>query len=186
MKKPILLMLSGGADSTAALWALKDENVHVHHVHIINREGRDERETKAVEDILKWMSAHGYNFPLTDGSVVAVPGDNLLWDSDITMFVAGALAKNGKYERVAFGATKDDEIGINDYRRIRGRKLFSSFSSETRLLFPVRHLTKFEAAQTLPKELFDLTWSCRTPVDNQPCGTCSTCRTLAQFTHPGP
>lgn len=49
-----LVMLSGGVDPTACLvWALTetDEPVHVHHMHLINWEGRYEVEANACNRI---------------------------------------------------------------------------------------------------------------------------------------
>ena len=45
-------------------------------------------------------------------------------------------------------------------------------------VYPVYDIPKAALAAALPRELLDLTWSCRTPVDGfKPCLTCKACRT---------
>jgi 7-cyano-7-deazaguanine synthase in queuosine biosynthesis len=51
----ILLMFSGGLDSTGALWQLlqnKENIVHLHHLYLVNKEKRAEAEQRAVKNIL--------------------------------------------------------------------------------------------------------------------------------------
>ncbi len=53
----ILVMLSGGLDSTACLvWALTETNepVHVHHMHLVNWEGRHDVEAEACSRIIAY------------------------------------------------------------------------------------------------------------------------------------
>ena len=57
----ILLMFSGGLDSTGALWQLlqnKENIVHLHHLYLVNKEKRAEAEQRAVKNILLYISRY--------------------------------------------------------------------------------------------------------------------------------
>jgi 7-cyano-7-deazaguanine synthase in queuosine biosynthesis len=49
----------------------------------------------------------------------------------------------------------------------------------------VYHATKRELAATLPRELLEMTWSCRRPVRAaegfRPCGSCKACLARAEI-----
>lgn len=53
----ILLMFSGGLDSTGVFWKLiqEKEELHVHHLYLVNKENRAKAEDKAVKDIVDYM-----------------------------------------------------------------------------------------------------------------------------------
>jgi 7-cyano-7-deazaguanine synthase in queuosine biosynthesis len=56
-----LAMFSGGLDSTAMLVRLLtrgEDELRVHHIRMVNREGRDGAEQAAVEPILAYCRAH--------------------------------------------------------------------------------------------------------------------------------
>jgi 7-cyano-7-deazaguanine synthase in queuosine biosynthesis len=52
-----LLMLSGGLDSTGALWHLIEnkKKIHIHHMNLKNLEKRGLAESIAVKEILKFI-----------------------------------------------------------------------------------------------------------------------------------
>ena len=52
-------------------------------------------------------------------------------------------------------------------------------------IHPVLHMTKGDIVRKLPKELLNMTWSCRTPIKRKdkfyPCNTCHPCEELSEL-----
>ena len=200
-----LLMFSGGLDSTGALWTLLKEteyNIHLHHLHLINKEKRTAAEQQAVVNILSYISkthknikysesyhqypTYSYLSKISDGLVLH---ENFMFDSDIYNFIAGNICMClPNIKRVAIGRTKSDDNPEVRERATRGDKLLKLFSPNVQKIYPVEHLTKSEIYNMLPEELRNITWSCRTPVvvDNntiEECGQCKTCKDLSRIRH---
>lgn len=181
IKPTILLMFSGGLDSTGALWKLirTKEELLVHHIYLCNKEKRAEAENKSVKDIIAYMK-NIRDFTYTE-SYHEYPSynNNFMWDSDIYNFVAGTICLCLKsIKEVAIGRTKSD-MGI-EQRADRGTKILHTFDPNIKKVYPVGDMTKKEIYEMLPEDLRNLTWSCRTPVykDNYiyECNRCKTCR----------
>jgi len=188
-----LVMLSGGIDSTAALWHVlnrPDEygQVHVHHAHIQNIEGRWQAEAAAVKSVLAYMRQHSPT-PFTDSeSTINTPnfGGHFLFDTEVTGFITGYMtSRDPLINKVIFGATGTDFARGVSRAVGRGKALHNAYHpdeedhSNAVKEYPHSHLTKEEVYKTLPPDLALLTWSCRTPhyVDGKPleCGRCKTC-----------
>lgn len=182
-------MFSGGLDSTAMLVKLlaqsRDE-LRVHHIHMVNREGRDRAEHRAVEAIVAYLRQRYRPFRYSESaldfaSLEAVPIDYL----SIAFVACQVAIDTPGCTRIAVGALASDTDIANRsarqkrvfevlYECYRARKL-----GEPRVewIFPVFETPKAELADALPQELLDLTWSCRRPVDGlRPCMTCKACR----------
>jgi 7-cyano-7-deazaguanine synthase in queuosine biosynthesis len=181
IKPTILLMFSGGLDSTGALWKLirTKEELLVHHIYLCNKEKRAEAENKSVKDIIAYMK-NIRDFTYTE-SYHEYPSynNNFMWDSDIYNFVAGTICLCLKsIKEVAIGRTKSD-TGV-EQRADRGTKILHAFDPNIKKLYPVGDMTKKEIYEMLPEDLRNLTWSCRTPIykDNNTyeCNKCKTCR----------
>jgi 7-cyano-7-deazaguanine synthase in queuosine biosynthesis len=196
----ILLMFSGGLDSTGALWQLlqnKENRVHLHHLYLVNKEKRAEAEQRAVKNILSYISKYYkveysesyHEYPYYSHLSLRDNGDmvlnqNFMFDSDIYNFIAATICFNlPSIKTVAIGRTKSDSNSIIEERAVRGNKLLELFVPNVKKIYPVGHLTKHEIYNTLPKKLRNMTWSCRTPVyinqnTIQECGKCNTCKEL--------
>lgn len=195
-----LLMFSGGLDSTGALWELlknKESKIHLHHLYLLNKEKRAEAEQKAVRNILSYISQpdqikysesyHEYPYysylSLVTPTKIAAD-QNFMFDSDIYNFIAGTICLSlRKIKTVAIGRTKSDSSSDINERAIRGNKLLEIFAPTVKKSYPVGHLTKGEVYNMLPRELRDMTWSCRTPINIEEntfkeCGKCKTCLEL--------
>lgn len=181
----ILLMFSGGLDSTGALWKLlQDESnkIHLHHLRLVNKENRTKAEDIAVQNIIEYINQiRSVNY---SQSYHEYPSYNnaFIWDSDLYNFIAGTICMSLKnIKSVAIGRTKSD-TGIEE-RAIRGTKIFKLLAPNVEKIYPVVHLTKTEVYNILPEELRDMTWSCRRPIyidENMitECGECKTCLQL--------
>ncbi len=188
-------MLSGGADSTATLWHILNNNkpygkIHVHHTHIHNIEGRWKVEAQAVKAILAYMKTHT-TIPFTESeSVMAIPsiGKEFLYDTEVVSYITGYMtSRDPSITGVVIGATGSDFDRSTTSRAItRGKAVHNAFHSDTDdhsdsiKIYSLRNMTKQEAYDSLPADLARLTWSCRTPRQSNgsytECGICKTCR----------
>lgn len=193
-KKRTLVMFSGGIDSTAALWHVlhhPDEygEVHVHHIHIQNLEGRWQAEAMAVKDVLAYMREHAPTEFTSSESTIALPhfGNQFMYDVEIVSFLSGYMtSRDPNITSVVIAATKTDfQLGV-DGSVMKAKRVHNAFHPEeedhsARIKeYPQKDLTKEEVFKTVPPELAVLTWSCRTPhyADGKPieCGRCKTCK----------
>jgi 7-cyano-7-deazaguanine synthase in queuosine biosynthesis len=184
-------MFSGGLDSTAMLVKLLEESadeLRVHHIRMQNKEGRDGAEQRAVEAIVQWCRGRYRPFRYSESGLdfrelEAIPIDYLS-----VAFVACQVAiDTPRCDRIAVAAlARDTDI---ENRSARQRRVFEAVYEcyrarklgEPRVewLYPVYDETKTDLAGRLPRELLELTWSCRRPVAQgagfRPCGECKAC-----------
>lgn len=183
MEPTILVMFSGGIDSTGMLWKLLNENapILVHHMNLQNVERRAFAEHKSVEKILQKMR-NNYKF-LYSESTHQYPSYNnkFIWDSDIVSFIAGTICLSvPSIKHVAIGMTATDMSNSELSDRIdRANNIFRSFTDQVDKIYPVKDLTKSQIYSMLPEEIRNLTWSCRTPIYKNgvpnKCNRCQTC-----------
>jgi 7-cyano-7-deazaguanine synthase in queuosine biosynthesis len=188
-------MLSGGLDSTAMLWKLlgeTDDALRVHHIRMINREGRADAEQFAVERIVAYCREHCRPFRYSESALEFTELEAIPIDFMAIAYVACQVAIDTPgCTRVAVGTLARDTDEVN--RSARQRRVFDVMyecyrarklgEPEVQWIYPVHGLTKPELASILPQTLLDLTWSCRTPVRTptgfQACGRCKACRARA-------
>lgn len=183
----ILLMFSGGLDSTGVFYKLikEKEKLHVHHMNLINKENRCEAEKIAVKRICEYMKNIG-EFDYSE-STHEMPTINksFAYDSDLYNLVAGSICScNPKIKFVALGLTKSDLSSSVSNRITRGNKIFESFNTNAKKTYPLVDKTKKEIYDNLPKELINLTWSCRTPIYNNGIHKCGKCKSCKEFNFP--
>jgi 7-cyano-7-deazaguanine synthase in queuosine biosynthesis len=187
-----LVMFSGGLDSTAMLVKLlaeTREELRVHHIRMANREERADAEQAAVERIVAWCRSRYRPFRHSESALdfrelEAIPIDYLC-----IAFVACQVAIDTPgCNRIAVAAlARDTDI---ENRSARQRRVFETLHEcyrarklgepNVRWIYPVYDATKAQLAARLPRQLVDLTWSCRRPVQEsngvfRPCGTCKAC-----------
>ena len=199
----ILCMYSGGLDSAGALYRLlaADEysefRIHVHHMHLVNRENRWKAEKLATERTLKTFIDSGYRkFRYTSSThQYRSLRKRFIWDMDLCAFMSANLALNDRSIRhVAMGRTKTDveEGGFNFNQRMeRAQRIFKGVLSldeiEIGYIFPVIDFSKQELWEMLPEWVRRHVWSCRRPLYNsqgepKACGRCITCKDMAKHT----
>lgn len=189
MESPkVLIMFSGGLDSTGVLWKYinESEELHVHHLYLVNKENRALAENKAVREIVEYtLKIRTFGFSESYHEYPCY-NNNFIWDSDIFSFMAGSICLSMKTLRqVAIGTTASD-ISPNLSERIkRANKIFDAFGTEAQKVYPLCNMKKKQVYEMLPEDLRNLTWSCRTPIyeneDMKKCGRCKTCRQLSSF-----
>lgn len=198
----ILLMFSGGLDSTGALWNLLQDpknKLHLHHLHLVNPTKRMEAEKLAVQNIVSYISKTFKNIKYSEsyheymsysylsrvlGANHIILNQNLISDSDMYNFIAGTICWCLPHiKKVAVGRTKSDENPEVIDRATRGNKLLELFAPNVEKIYPVGHLSKKEIYNILPQELRDMTWSCRTPIyiDDKTFKKCKKCKTCLEL-----
>lgn len=199
----ILLMFSGGVDSTWLLYdylSAGDHRVHAHHVSIrYPHQQRWRAEDPACDRIVDWCREHLRDFEYST-SRFDLDFHRIGWDSDLQLLVASKVALNlGRGPiRLALGWCTDDleRPPVRD-RQERGvtPRLWEALCESTgrplldrKIAMPIveRGLAKPDLVDQLPSELLALTWSCRNPDFTggtpRPCGECHACR----LRHEGP
>lgn len=186
-----LVMLSGGLDSTAMLVKLLEQTadeLRVHHIRMVNREGRAGAEQAAVERIVAYCRLRYRPFRYSESGLDFAALEAIPIDYLSIAFVACQVAIDTPgCTRVAVAALARDTDIAN--RLARQRRVFETLYEcyrarrlgEPRVewVTPVYESSKDELAAALPAELAALTWSCRRPVASaggwRPCGVCKAC-----------
>jgi 7-cyano-7-deazaguanine synthase in queuosine biosynthesis len=186
-----LAMFSGGLDSTAMLVQLlteTDEPLRVHHIHMQNAEGRSGAEQAATEAIVAFCRARYRPFGYSESGLDFRGLEAIPIDYISIAFVACQVAIDTPgCRRIAVGSlARDTDI---ENRSARQRQVFDTMYACYRArklgepsvewVYPVYRRGKDELAASLPRELLELTWSCRRPVREgsryRPCGACKAC-----------
>lgn len=168
-------MFSGGIDSSGALYRVlteyKNMEVHAHHIHLINSENRDRAEKAACEKIVSKLKKTGFKFDYTESTMQI---DLPVWDVYMVWFVAGLIVQTDlEINYVTTGRNKTDSGFMSRPKpRAMLERLFKTVyvHGKRREDLPcknlpvIAHMTKREVWDFLPKELQDLTWSCRYPL----------------------
>ena len=184
-----LVMFSGGMDSTAMLVKLLTQDadeLRVHHIHMQNREGRDEAEQRAVNSILAWCRGHYRPFRYSESGLDFQGLEAIPIDYISIAFVACQVAIDTPHcTRIAVGSLAADTDIEN--RSLRQRRVFDEMYAcyrarklgepKVEWIYPVYDQPKSALVAALPGELLSLTWSCRRPLaGGGACGACKACR----------
>jgi 7-cyano-7-deazaguanine synthase in queuosine biosynthesis len=186
-----LVMFSGGLDSTAMLVRLLEEardELRVHHIRLANREGRAEAEQAAAERIVGWCRSRYRAFRYSESALDFAELEAIPIDYLCVAFVACQVAIDTPgCDRIAVAAlARDTDI---ENRSARQRRVFDTLyecyrarklgEPRVQWVYPVYHEQKEALAARLPRELLELTWSCRRPLRDgggwRACGACKAC-----------
>ena len=191
-KKKSFVLVSGGLDSAACLvWMLEntDDEIHAHHIHLKNREGRLEVEHTATQGILNYCREHYRSFEYTE-SRMELPGF-VPYDMYVYMWYAGimAISYKGKLDRVVTGEHSNPPSlqGGIDARVKRSTEIFQATAGTDSVdwFMPLKDMGKKEIWEFIPFELAKISWSCRKPeiVNGRPvpCMRCHACKSLIGF-----
>jgi hypothetical protein len=184
-------MFSGGLDSTAMLVKLltkSEDALRVHHIRMVNREGRALAEQAAVEAIVAGCRRRYRPFQYSESgldfaALEAIPIDYLsiaYVACQVAIDTPGcnriAVASLSRDTDIANRSTRQRQVFDAMYACYRARKLGEP---KVEWIYPVYECTKAQIAEMLPAELAALTWSCRRPVARgagwAACGACKAC-----------
>jgi len=189
-----LVMFSGGLDSTAALYKLLtggEDELHVHHVHLVNRDGRARAERDAAQAVIAWCRANCRPFAYSESALDfealrAIPIDYL----SIAFAACQVIIDVPRCNRIAVGILAADLDEVKRKVSEQQRRVFEAMYACYRArklgepvvewLYPVYELSKAQVVASLPEDLRTAAWSCRRPVATangyRICGECKPCR----------
>src|SRR5215207_3573713 len=154
-------MFSGGMDSTAMLVKLlaqSDEELRVHHIRMVNREGRAGAEQAAVQAILAWCRGRYRPFRYSESgldfaSLEAIPIDYLA----IAYVACQVAIDTPGCNRIAVASLSRDTDIVN--RSARQRQVFDAMYAcyrarklgepNVQWIYPVFECTKSQIAEML-------------------------------------
>ena len=201
-------MLSGGLDSSFLLYYLlnhTDLKVFTHHIsHRYDQEPRWEQEDIATKNVVEYCKKNYRDFKHSSSrfDFHGFPY-HVGWDSDLQVLVAGKVCPNllSSNISVIIGWTMDSIAAPRVVDRLE-RKVTSSIWTACRnsiddvkvrnninpkLWFLLTELKyyKEDIVRKCPKELRELTWSCRRPRRTKDgittCGRCLPCRQFKEI-----
>lgn len=196
MAKPrALLMLSGGIDSTYCMYqALSSgRSLAVHHIHLVNREGRSDAERRAVQQILRWFRRKGLtNFTYTESTFDYGSIRHIAKDYSVYSLMIGILLQDPRNRDISSFIHPRHSDAFN----LRRGQTFESASRranavltgvsklvanrDVRMELPIVGMTKKQVIEACPPDLLRLTWYCRRPRKAgsvfYPCNACFTCK----------
>jgi hypothetical protein len=190
-----LIQLSGGIDSVYVLWKWlvdnPDEYCLVHHIKLIDFEQNYNFELEAVDKILRWLDNKGLkNYFYVQNTFDYGNFSSCIPDSEICGFHAGILLRLPRWYSInkvllpIYNIRSDAEKlqkGGREYNRLELMKTISMRDDyESIYTFGIYpdHMDKTDVIKAIPKELLNLCWYCRTPLNNKRCGICFTCESV--------
>jgi 7-cyano-7-deazaguanine synthase in queuosine biosynthesis len=192
-----LLMLSGGLDSTHALQKLlkeTDDEVLVHHIHLVTNFGRHLAEAESCKKIVEYCRKNFRAFAYTESAIdhrrFLAHGYDLVAAAFEAGMVAGSfkLATDRSVDRWIVGISNADLMPLRRFLSATVVCQANCLEPTAPKLFLFPRVSQQEVIDALPLELYRMTWSCRYGLREgrnfKPCGSCATCKRLANFRHP--
>ena len=186
-------MLSGGLDSVYSLYRMLkevDDEILVHHVHLINPENRHIAEARSCELVMDYCRQEFGDIPYSESTVDHSMFNRFGYDMFIVAYIAGIITrdyaeKTGKQiARWICGNCLEEGHGNPErsvyMHRISAASSYPFNGPRCDALEP--YISKADQVGYLPKELAVGAWSCRNPVwtvqGPQECGQCHTCEII--------
>lgn len=193
-------MVSAGLDSTYMAWRMIRDGVdglYLHHISIRNNVNKLwVEQDKRMPYIIKYFRDINQNFDYSE-SVFEFYGWNVVgYDSDLQALVGQKIAENLSIKHRVELYIGLHAGSLNDYHVIERRSrnvnaniwkaLVQSAANreniDEEIHYPLvdDNKDKSDMIKEMPKELLNLTWSCRHPDDGKPCTYCKTCREIKE------
>ena len=192
----ILILFSGGIDSTAMLKKClteTDEEIHAHHLILKYTrtlgnfsDWRWEPELSACRKVRDYLLASYREFVYTEAEFIEDPDGR---NPDLTHYCQETVRlvqeSPGKYTEALRGWHSEDPRAIPDMKiKFLAWHALYEADPNVKYSFPLLTWTKKEIINYLEPELLSLTLSCRFPqfVDEWlPCGDCFSCRPIKEI-----
>ncbi|MCH2021136.1 MAG: 7-cyano-7-deazaguanine synthase [Saprospiraceae bacterium] len=194
-----IIPFSGGIDSTAALFLTlnqyPNDNFLIFKVNLINgssasRSIKEEIAVNAILDELRKMGLNNFSYRRLSYDYGQL-GPPPIWDSEAVNFAAATcLRAHPEIYEFIEGAIAFDYLQDGFQDRLKQiEKILYLVSERNRddlkIIFPLKHMSKYEVMKVIPNEILELTWSCRYPegTDNwnlQRCHKCPACKVIDQ------
>jgi hypothetical protein len=185
----MIVMWSGGIDSTFKLAYLLRETeyqIHAHHVHLVNSEGRAEAERIACRALKPKLRALR-DFTYSESRIDHRPHRHIPFDMAVVAFEAGVVARaaNGRGAEPFTHWTIGTHKAEGHYQR-----RFDLYEPMVNAVCFPQDYPAFDMGKVVTKQeemtylddlgLLDDCWYCRTPRAGKPCRTCGTCAEVKQ------
>lgn len=182
-----LINFTGGLDSTYAVWdyLVKNPNKRllIHHCELRNYQSRADKETVACNNIIEWLRSQGFkNFEYIKTKYDQGMFRSTINDIEIIGFMTAMILRSNAITigEIAITASAQDLTQGPSYElRSKSRyeiiKLISR-KENIKYTYPIINLSRWYMLQNLPKELKEMLWFCRKPINDKPCRICKTCR----------
>lgn len=185
----VLVLFSGGLDSTTALYRVLSETdckVITHHVVLKNEERRGGAEITATVQTLNYLENIR---PFKRSNSLFSFGYDGFWGYDVvvTAFIASLVMLGEQDIKYIVNGWNAPELADEGFNRRTKRGLdiidiaIEGDEKSPIVVSPVGDYNKRDIVDMIPTELAQLTWSCRTPIFNLDekqvtrCGECKTC-----------
>ena len=185
--------ISGGLDSSYMAWRLlkRGHPILFHHCRYRTSQQRFPHEAEAHKNVLEWLTDQG----LTDWKLIetefSASGSMTypLLDDQYLLWMAGLHLRihkrrgNTSRADISHVVINSRQESLDRHGAIYQRMYrIMSLAAEREIvpIFPMERYTKEQMMADMPRELIELSWWCRAPVDGQPCNDCHSCRSAAR------
>ena len=192
-RRATLVMFSGGIDSTYTLAKLlreTDDEILVHHIHLVNPEGRHLVEAKACARIVDYCRTHFRDFSFSESAIDHRGFRFFGYDMISVGFEAGIVAQSylaareRMPDRWTVGSCTEEGSNPDRWPHVLACFAANCFPFDPPRYFNLPIVPKAEEMAYLPPALLDLVWTCRTPRRSEEgfteCGDCKTCKLMAE------
>lgn len=180
----MLLLWSGGVDSTWLLYRYLTENKQVRTLSINHPQIAGRVQCKRARKRIKQALSH-YSFPANELEVEVIEGAAQVQQGSglpqLVMWLHLALLYAVDKEQLVFGFLRGGNVWAHvDKLTAICDHVTAILGKSVSLEFPLRYDTKADVIKQFKKEaldLFNLTWYCEKDKARKPCGKCTPCRT---------
>lgn len=186
----ILLPLSGGIDSVAALWHLRDRDLRVFHLVMGYHWRRVEAELHATRQAIRWMEEGGHftgRWRYTEIDLLRTSPWAMAIDIPAVGFWVGAIARlEPDIESICRVIIGDGSGNSQDTPDVKASFEIAEAVADRPLRweFPFENTPKAELHAATPRELMDHAISCWGPIPDagrwRQCGHCEKCEECRQ------
>ena len=191
----VVVMYSGGMDSVSLLWNLlehTEHDVHVHSIHLHNKEGRYKAEAHAILNTIQYMKENQRPFEFSSSVYSYMAKGCGGRDMALYLFQASRVAA-GEGRSSAAVYTGDYNMGKVESAEAYG--ILSAMSTGKRFrpvwATPFDNMTSIPVERSkgiymsMPEPLREMYWSCRKPTEVGEgfltCGECHACKRQAHM-----
>jgi 7-cyano-7-deazaguanine synthase in queuosine biosynthesis len=177
----VIIPISGGRDSTTILRLMLKETaneVYAHHVSLRTTEGRWKMEYEAVHKIAPILQNER---PFTYSESLVDYGNEVTEQHHTIIFMAAIQNYRINADYVMTGRKQHGPVLLDPNKFVLEHEkhqtlleIINPYPTVPKLVYPLWNWSNQKIADYI-RDLLPYTWSCRRPINNNPCGKCTTC-----------